>query len=137
MAIFINPCLLTRQTQKLITMEENIIPIVSGVIVLLLIFKSLLVVKEQSAFIIERFGKFIKIAHPGLNVIIPFIDKKAASVNLRVQQLDVTIETKTLDDVFVNLQVSVQYSVRKGMVKEAYYSLENPKIKLLPIFLMM
>jgi len=126
-AIFINPCLLTRQTQKLITMEENIIPIVSGVIVLLLIFKSLLVVKEQSAFIIERFGKFIKIAHPGLNVIIPFIDKKAASVNLRVQQLDVTIETKTLDDVFVNLQVSVQYSVRKGMVKEAYYSLENPK----------
>ena len=58
---------------------------------------------------------------------IPFIDNKTAIVNLRVQQLDVTIETKTLDNVFVNLQVSVQYQVRREYVKEAYYSLENAK----------
>jgi regulator of protease activity HflC (stomatin/prohibitin superfamily) len=59
--------------------------------------------------------------------VIPFIDNRTATVNLRVQQLDVTIETKTLDNVFVNLQVSVQYRVRKEYVKEAYYSLDNAK----------
>ncbi|MFT6245225.1 MAG: regulator of protease activity HflC (stomatin/prohibitin superfamily) [Salibacteraceae bacterium] len=110
-------------------MEQQglIIPIVIAVIALLLIFKAVIMVTEQSAYIIERFGKFNRTAHSGLGFIIPFVDRKAAAVNLRVQQLDVTIETKTKDDVFVNLQVSVQYSVVRTMVKEAYYSLENPK----------
>ena len=73
------------------------------------------------------FGKFQSIRFSGLSVMIPFIDSKASIVNLRVQQLDVTVETKTLDNVFVNLQVSVQYQVRKEYVKEAYYSLQNAK----------
>ena len=107
--------------------QELIIPIVIAFIALLLIFKAVIMVTEQSAYIIERFGKFNRTAHSGLGFIIPFADRKAAAVNLRVQQLDVTIETKTKDDVFVNLQVSVQYSVVRTMVKEAYYSLENPK----------
>jgi regulator of protease activity HflC (stomatin/prohibitin superfamily) len=107
--------------------QELIIPIVIAFIALLLIFKAVIMVTEQSAYIIERFGKFNRTAHSGLGFIIPFVDRKAAAVNLRVQQLDVTIETKTKDDVFVNLQVSVQYSVVRTMVKEAYYSLENPK----------
>ena len=107
-------------------MEETIISyIVVGAILFLLIIKSVLIVKEQSAYVIERLGKFNRVAHSGLGFIIPFIDKKAAVMNLRVQQLDVTIETKTLDDVFVNLQVSVQYCVVRTMVKEAYYSLDN------------
>lgn len=107
-------------------MEETIISyIVAGAILFLLIVKSVLIVKEQSAYVIERLGKFNRVAHSGLGFIIPFIDKKAAVMNLRVQQLDVTIETKTLDDVFVNLQVSVQYCVVRTMVKEAYYSLDN------------
>ncbi len=109
-------------------MQESIImPVVVTIILLVLILKSVIMVKEQSSYVIERFGKFVKIANSGLGFIIPFIDAKAAVVNLRVQQLDVTIETKTHDDVFVNLQVSVQYSVKRNMVKEAYYSLENPK----------
>ena len=109
-------------------MQENIIiPVVLLVIILVFILKSVLMVKEQSSYVIERFGKFVKIANSGLSFIIPFVDAKAAVVNLRVQQLDVEIETKTNDDVFVKLQVSVQYGVRRMMVKEAYYSLENPK----------
>ncbi len=109
-------------------MQENILlPAIITIIIFILLFKSVLMVKEQSSYVIERFGKFIKIAPSGLSFIIPFIDVKAAVVNLRVQQLDVTIETKTHDDVFVNLQVSVQYAVRREMVKEAFYSLENPK----------
>src|SRR3989338_2927161 len=107
--------------------KDLILPIVLGVAGLLLIFKTVIMVTEQTAYVIERFGKFQKIAHSGLGFIFPFIDRKAAVMNLRVQQLDVTIETKTLDNVFVNLQVSVQYSVSRTMVKEAYYSMDNPK----------
>ena len=108
-------------------MSVNLMPIILGVVLLVLLLKSVLMVKEQSSYVIERFGKFVRIANSGLGFIIPFIDAKAASVNLRVQQLDVEIETKTSDDVFVKLQVSVQYSVKRAMVKEAFYSLENPK----------
>lgn len=108
-------------------LEENIPLIVVGVIIALLVLKSFIIVKEQSAVIVERFGKFIRIANSGIGVIIPFVDKKAATVNLRVQQLDVEIETKTKDDVFVHLQVSVQYKIARSSIKEAYYSLENSK----------
>jgi len=109
--------------------EANIpiIPIVIGVVLLILIFKAVIMVTEQTAYIIERFGKFRRVAHSGLGFIIPFVDRKAAVMNLRVQQLDVTIETKTEDDVFVNLQVSVQYSVTRSMTREAYYSMDNAK----------
>lgn len=107
--------------------ELPIMEIVIGVVALLLIIKSVIMVTEQTAYVIERFGKFNRIAHSGLGFIVPFIDRKAAVMNLRVQQLDVSIETKTKDDVFVNLQVSVQYQVVRQSVREAYYSLDNPK----------
>lgn len=107
--------------------NEIILPVVAGVVLLVLILKSIIIVREQSAIALERFGRFTRIAHSGLGIIIPFIDRKAGVVNLRVQQLDVTVETKTLDDVFVNLTVSVQYQVVRTMVREAFYSLDNPK----------
>ena len=108
-------------------LSEAIPGIVLILVVALLIFKTFLIVKEASAAVIERFGKFQSVRTSGLSLMIPFIDNKTSVVNLRVQQLDVTIETKTLDNVFVNLQVSVQYQVRRDYVKEAYYSLENAK----------
>lgn len=108
-------------------MEGNVGIVVLVLLLALLIFKAVIMVTEQTAYVIERFGKFSKVAHSGLGFIVPFIDRKAAVMNLRVQQLDVTIETKTKDDVFVNLQVSVQYSVTRAMVKEAYYSMDNAK----------
>jgi regulator of protease activity HflC (stomatin/prohibitin superfamily) len=104
--------------------------IIYGVIAffaLILLFKSILIVTEQTAVVIERLGKFQRVAHAGFSLVIPFIDRKAAVLNLRVQQLDVTIETKSFDDVFVNLQVSVQYRVGRDNVQTAYYSLDNPK----------
>jgi regulator of protease activity HflC (stomatin/prohibitin superfamily) len=98
-----------------------------GALVLVLLLKSVLIVTEATAVVIERLGKFNRIAGPGFGLIIPFIDRKAATINLRVQQLDVTVETKTKDNVFVNLQVSVQFKVGKEQVKEAYYSMDNPR----------
>lgn len=100
---------------------------VMGAIIVVLILKSIVIVTEATAVVMERFGKFTRIASPGISLIIPFIDRKAATINLRVQQLDVTVETKTLDNVFVNLQVSVQFKVGKDQVKEAYYSMDNPR----------
>lgn len=100
---------------------------VVGAIILVLLLKSVVIVTEATAVVLERLGKFKRIAGPGFSLIIPFFDRKAATINLRVQQLDVTVETKTLDNVFVNLQVSVQFKVGKDQVKEAYYSMDNPR----------
>jgi regulator of protease activity HflC (stomatin/prohibitin superfamily) len=93
----------------------------------LLVLKSVVIVREATAVVIERLGKFNRIADSGFGLIIPFVDRKAATINLRVQQLDVTVETKTKDNVFVNLQVSVQFRVGREQVREAYYSLDNPR----------
>ncbi len=83
-------------------------------------------VKQQSAAIIQRFGKFVRVANPGLNFIIPFIENVAGRVNLRVDQLDVKVETKTLDNVFLHTTVSVQFFVDPSKIYEAFYKLENP-----------
>ena len=83
-------------------------------------------VEQQSAAIIQRFGKFYRIAHPGLQVKIPFVDVIAHRQSLRVQQLDVRVETKTEDNVFLHVVVSVQYFTAAEKVYEAYYMLSDP-----------
>ena len=99
--------------------------IVSAII--LLLFLSFFVVKQQTAAIIERFGKFSSIRHSGLQIKIPIIDKIIGRISLRVLQLDVTVETKTSDNVFVKLKVSVQYKVIENKVYEAFYKLDFPQ----------
>ena len=84
-------------------------------------------VKQQTAAIIERFGKFQSIRHSGLQIKIPIIDRIIGRISLRVLQLDVTVETKTSDNVFVKLKVSVQYKVIKDKVYEAFYKLDFPQ----------
>lgn len=95
-------------------------------LVLLILFFGLFVVKQQSAFIVERFGKFNNIRFAGLQFKIPIVDRIAARLSLRIQQLDVVVETKTKDDVFVNLKVSVQYQILREKVYDAFYRLQNP-----------
>ena len=84
------------------------------------------IVKQQSAAIIERFGRFQSIRQSGLQLKIPLIDRVAGRLSLKIQQLDVIVETKTLDDVFVRLKISVQYKVVKEKVYEAFYKLDYP-----------
>jgi regulator of protease activity HflC (stomatin/prohibitin superfamily) len=100
--------------------------IVLGVFGLFLLLASFFTVKQQSAFIVERFGKFQSIRNSGLQLKVPVIDRIAGKVNLRIQQLDVIIETKTKDNVFVKLKVSVQFKVIQEKVYEAFYKLEYP-----------
>ncbi len=94
---------------------------------LILILSGLFVVKQQTAAIVERFGKFTSIRHSGLQIKIPLIDKIAGRVSLKILQLDVIVETKTKDDVFVKLKVSVQYKVVPGSVYDAFYKLDFPQ----------
>jgi regulator of protease activity HflC (stomatin/prohibitin superfamily) len=101
----------------------------SYVIIVILVFlflASFFTVKQQSSAIVERFGKFNSIRHSGLQLKIPVIDRIAGKVNLRIQQLDVIIETKTKDNVFVKMKVSVQFKVIQEKVYDAFYKLEYP-----------
>jgi len=92
----------------------------------ILLFAALFTVKQQTAAIIERFGKFQSIRQSGLHLKIPLIDRISGRLSLKIQQLDVLIETKTLDDVFVRLKVSVQFKVIKMKVYDAFYKLDYP-----------
>ena len=93
---------------------------------LLLLFFTFFIVKQQSAAVVERFGKFVSVRQSGLQLKIPIIDSVAGRLSLRIQQLDVVVETKTKDDVFVKLKVSVQFKVIKEKVYDAFYKLDNP-----------
>ena len=100
--------------------------IIFVLLALFLFFSLFFTVKQQTAVSIERFGKFQSIRHSGLQLKIPIIDKIAARISLKIQQLDVIVETKTLDDVFVKIKVSVQFVVIKDKVYDAIYKLEYP-----------
>jgi len=103
------------------------IPLIVVLILGLIIFFScFFTVKQQSSVIIERFGKFQSVRNSGLQLKIPVIDRVAGRVNLRIQQLDVVIETKTRDNVFVKMKVSVQFKVIQEKVYDAFYKLEYP-----------
>ena len=93
---------------------------------LLLLFTFVFIVKQQTAIIIETFGRFTSVRNAGIQFKVPFIQRKAGIISLKIQQLDVIVETKTKDDVFVKLKISVQYVVLKNKVYEAFYKLEHP-----------
>lgn len=103
----------------------TIFPIILLVVVLLL-FLGLFTVKQQSVAVIERFGKFLSMRNAGLQFKIPVIDVIAGRVNLKIQQLDVNVETKTKDDVFVHLKISVQFQILVENVYDAFYKLQYP-----------
>ena len=106
--------------------------IVLGIVVvflLIVMFSGLFTVAQQTRAIVERFGKFQKIAGPGLNFKVPLIDTISGRVTHRVRELEITVESKTKDDVFVDLLIAVQFFVRENddAVRAAHYKLMNPQ----------
>lgn len=97
-----------------------------GFILLIILATGLFTVKQQTAAIVERMGKFESVRGPGLHLKIPMVDRIAGRVTMKIQQLDVMVETKTKDDVFVKLKVSVQFKILKEAIYDAFYKLENP-----------
>ena len=88
-------------------------------------FGSFFTVQQQSRAIVQRFGRYVRTARPGLNLKIPFIEAIVQRVSLRVQQLLIEVETKTLDNVFVKILVAVQYRVVEGSEADSYYKLQD------------
>ncbi len=106
----------------------SIAPIIFAVLAFIILSGTFFIVKQKTATIIERFGKFNRVATAGFNLKIPVIDKRAGSVNLKVMELPVDVETKTQDDVFVRLIVSVQYFVveTKEGIQTSFYKFDDP-----------
>ncbi len=115
-----------RDTLNLNNIKMSPFLIAALLVFILVFFSTVKVVQEKSAKIVQRFGSFSRIMHPGINFCIPFVESIAGTVSLKVQQLDIHIETKTKDDVFVKLQVSVHVQIMKNRVREAFYELDDP-----------
>tara|TARA_B100000780_G_scaffold89162_2_gene61467 strand:+ start:229 stop:1167 length:939 start_codon:yes stop_codon:yes gene_type:complete len=105
----------------------SIFSTVLTIFTVLIILSGVFIVKQQTAAVIERFGRFLAVRNPGLHIKIPFVDKISGRLSLRILQLDVIVETKTKDNVFVKLKVSVQYKVIEDKVYDAFYKLDFPQ----------
>ena len=103
------------------------IQIIACVFFVLFILSGFFIVQQQNCAVIERLGKFHRIAESGLHWRIPIIDSILTRLSFRIHQLDVSVETKTLDNVFVNVLVAVQYRVLEDKVFEACYTLHDPE----------
>ena len=103
--------------------------VIVGVIalfILITLLKTMYTVRTYTAGIVERFGKFNRVAQPGLHILVPWCET-VRFVDLQIRQADVNVETKSKDNVFVTIPVSVQYQVLPEKVFEAYYKLSSPQ----------
>lgn len=102
--------------------------IVCVLLLVIVTLSTVYVVRQQSVAIIERFGKYQKVANSGIHIRLPFgIDSIAARIQLRLLQSDIVVETKTKDNVFVMMNVATQYRVNEQSVTDAYYKLIRPE----------
>ncbi|MDR2598599.1 MAG: SPFH domain-containing protein [Holosporales bacterium] len=108
----------------MISILINYSPVIVFVFVVACI--SLFIVRQQTCVIVERLGKFNRICYPGLNFKIPLVEAIRPPISLRIHQLEVDVETKTKDDVFVRVIIAVQYKVLPSKVYEAFYTLQDP-----------
>jgi regulator of protease activity HflC (stomatin/prohibitin superfamily) len=106
-----------------------IVLVILGVLFLIVVFSGLFTVEQQTRAIVERFGRFNKIAGPGLNFKVPLVDSISGRITHRVRELEITVESKTKDDVFVDLLIAVQFLVDETdeATKAAHYKLMNPQ----------
>lgn len=85
------------------------------------------IVRQQTAVIVETFGRYSRTLSPGLNFIIPVVERVAARMDLRVQEIKAAVEIKTSDNAFVNLPVAIMVRVEEMKADDAYYKLAHPK----------
>ncbi|AQY22863.1 hypothetical protein AB406_1922 [Riemerella anatipestifer] len=130
MMICLKIIIFTENLKFMITTFSFILGSLGAVLFVGIIFLSFFglwfIVKQQTSVIIERLGKFHSVRGPGFHLKIPFVDQIAGRISLKIQQLDVVVETKTKDDVFVKIKVSTQYLVIGEKVYDAFYKLDNP-----------
>jgi regulator of protease activity HflC (stomatin/prohibitin superfamily) len=100
--------------------------VIVGIIALTFILGSFFTVNTAQVAVITRFGKFLRVADAGLNWKVPYIDSVTGLISLRVNQITLTMETKTKDNVFVTIPISVQNRVKPEKVFDAFYKLSDP-----------
>jgi regulator of protease activity HflC (stomatin/prohibitin superfamily) len=103
-----------------------VIACVIAVVILFSLFTMFVMVHQQHSVVVERLGKFNRILGPGLHVKVPLIEHVAGKLSLRIQQLEVPVETKTHDNVIVNVSIAVQYRVPSDNAEKAFYQLDDP-----------
>jgi regulator of protease activity HflC (stomatin/prohibitin superfamily) len=110
--------------------SQVLMVVIDGIVALFIlgtVLSGFFQVRTAEAVVIQRMGKFLRVANAGMNFKLPWLDQIAGRIDLRVQQLALDVETKTKDNVFVKIPVSVQYHVIPEKVYEAFYKLANPK----------
>ena len=109
---------------------EAVIGVIFGILALMLVFLSVYTVKQQTFAVVERFGKFSRTADPGLHFKWPIVENIVGPVSIRVRELNVEVETKTSDNVFVELLIAVQYYVTEEKIWDAFYKLTKPQTQM-------
>ena len=104
-----------------------VVLVAGGLFCLIILFTGIRVVNQQTAVIIERFGKYSRTLHAGLNVIIPGIEQAIAKIDLRVTEIKSEVEVKTSDNMFVRLPINIMLQIRENAVANAHYKLSNPR----------
>jgi|APCry1669189567_1035234.scaffolds.fasta_scaffold28645_2 regulator of protease activity HflC (stomatin/prohibitin superfamily) len=104
-----------------------VVLLAGGLFCLIILFTGIRVVNQQTAVIIERFGKYSRTLHAGLNVIIPVIEQAIAKIDLRVTEIKSEVEVKTSDNMFVRLPINIMLQIRENAVANAHYKLSNPR----------
>ena len=100
--------------------------IVLLVIILIIAVKSIKVVRQSEVYIIERLGKFHKVADAGLTIIIPFVDRVRSVVSLKQQTMDVPPQgVITKDNVTITIDTVVFYKVTDPA--KAVYEIQSLK----------
>ncbi len=105
----------------------HVVLVAGGLFCLIILFTGIRVVNQQTAVIIERFGKYSRTLHAGLNVIIPGIEQAIAKIDLRVTEIKSEVEVKTSDNMFVRLPINIMLQIRENAVANAHYKLSNPR----------
>jgi regulator of protease activity HflC (stomatin/prohibitin superfamily) len=91
-----------------------------------IVLGSFFTVETAQVAIVQRLGKFARVAGPGLNWKTPYLETVVRRLSMKVQQFDVQVETKTQDNVFVQIPVSIQYKIIPEGVEAAFYKLSDP-----------
>jgi regulator of protease activity HflC (stomatin/prohibitin superfamily) len=100
------------------------------IILIVPILRSIFTIQQAHAGIIERFGKFARVVEPGLHFKLPYVEKLATLLSLKIEQNTITADTKTKDNVFVKVNIAVNYRVVSGREREAYYTLSDAKAQI-------
>src|SRR6202451_4363806 len=103
-----------------------VLVVILAVVALSIALGSFFTVETAQVAIVQRLGKFARVAGPGLNWKTPYLETVVRRLSMKVQQFDVQVETKTQDNVFVQIPVSIQYKIIPDAVEAAFYKLTDP-----------